>query len=114
MRILVGPDWRARQEHLAPGSAARIERDAGTFFTRDVPALLSWDFGPGHAARIDSPVLYVGGSDSGDWFRQTEAWVRSLFPAARTVTIEGAGHYLALTHPGALADAVTQFLGVNT
>ncbi|MHA6525044.1 alpha/beta fold hydrolase [Tessaracoccus sp. G1721] len=110
MGMLVGPDWRPRQEVLAPGSVARIERDADAFFSRDIPALVSWAYGPEQAARVNVPVLYVGGTESGPWFRQTQAWVSDLFPAAQSVTIEGAGHDLALTHPGELANVVARFL----
>lgn len=110
MSMLVGPDWRARQEALAPGSVARIERDADAFFSRDIPALVSWAYSPDQAAQVTAPVLYVGGTDSGPWFRQTQAWVSALFPAARSITIQGAGHDLALTHPQELATAVAGFL----
>ena len=99
MTMLVGSGWRPRQEALAPGSVARIERDADAFFSRDIPALVSWTYGPDQAARVTVPVLYAGGTESGPWFRQTEAWVSALFPAAQRVTIEGAGHDLAFTHP---------------
>ena len=110
MTMLVGSGWRPRQEALLPGSVARIERDAEAFFSRDIPALVSWAYGPEQAARATVPVLYVGGTDSGPWFRQTQAWVSALFPAAQSVTIEGAGHDVALTHPRALATAVARFL----
>lgn len=110
MTMLVGPGWRPRQEALAPGSVARIERDADAFFSRDIPALVSWAYGPDQAARVTVPVLYVGGSESGPWFRQTQAWMSALFPAARNVTVEGAGHDLGLTHPRDLATAVAGFL----
>ncbi len=110
MTMLVGPDWRPRQEAMASGSVARIERDADAFFSRDIPALVAWEYGPDDADRVAAPVLYVGGTDSGPWFRQTQAWVTGLFPEAHSVTIEGAGHDLALTHPHQLAIAVTQFL----
>lgn len=110
MAMLVGSDWRPRQEALAPGSVARIERDADAFFSRDIPALVSWEYGPDQAARVTVPVLYVGGSESGPWFRQTQAWVSALFPGAQKVTVEGAGHDVALTHPRELATAVSRFL----
>jgi len=93
---------------------ARIERDADAFFSRDIPALVSWTYGPDQAARVTVPVLYVGGTESGPWFRQTQAWMSALFPAARSVTIEGAGHDLALTHPRELATAVARFLDART
>lgn len=114
MTMLVGSDWRPRQEGLLPGSVARIERDADAFFSRDIPALVSWAYGPDQAARVTVPVLYVGGTESGPWFRQTQAWVSTLFPAAQSVTIEGAGHDLALTHPRELATAVARFLDAQT
>ena len=110
MTLLVGPDWRPRHEALQPGSVARIERDADAFFSRDIPDLISWEYNPDQAARVTVPVLYVGGTESGPWFRQTRAWVSALFPAARSVAIEGAGHDVALTHPRALASAVARFL----
>jgi len=62
---------------------------------------------------VSAPVLYVGGTDSGPWFRQTQAWVSALFPAAKSITIEGAGHDLALTHPYELATAVARFLAAQ-
>lgn len=110
MTLLVGAGWRPRQEALAPGSVARMERDADAFFSRDIPALVAWEYGPDQASRVTVPVLYVAGTDSGPWFRQTQAWVSALFPAAESITIEGAGHDLAFTHPRELAAAVAQFL----
>jgi pimeloyl-ACP methyl ester carboxylesterase len=108
--MLSGSDWRSRQQALIPGSVARLERDADTFFLRDIPALLGWQYGADDAARVAAPVLYVGGTDSGSWFRQTRAWVQSLFPEARSVMIDRAGHDLALTHPTELASAITDFI----
>lgn len=105
MTVVIGPDWRARQESLAPGSVARIERDAGAFFAGDIPALVSWEYGPEQAGRAVAPILYVGGSESGSWFRQTREWVAGLFPGAASVTISGAGHDLAMTHPGEARDS---------
>ena len=110
MKVLVGADWRPRQEALVPGSVARIERDAAAFFSRDIPALVSWEYGPDQATRVRVPVLYAGGTDSGPLFLQTKAWVSALFPTAQSVTIEGAGHDLALTHPAELATAIARFL----
>lgn len=114
MSMLGGSGWRPRQEALAPGSVARIERDADAFFSRDIPALVSWEYGPDQAAQVTVPVLYVGGTESGPWFRQTQAWVSTLFPATQSVTIEGAGHDLALTHPRELAIVIARFLDAQS
>ena len=110
MGRLAGPAWRQDQESLAPGSVARIERDAPAFFSGDIPALLSWEYGPDKADQVTAPVLYVGGGDSGPWFQQTAVWASSLFPGLTRVTIPGAGHDLALTHPTELADTIQSFL----
>ncbi|MCB0911542.1 MAG: alpha/beta fold hydrolase [Propionibacteriaceae bacterium] len=110
MAATVGPDWRTRQESLAPGSVARIERDAAAFFAGDIPGLVAWEYGRGKAERVAAPVLYVGGTESGPWFDQTRAWASSLFPGLTSVTIQGAGHDLALTHPAELAGAIARFL----
>ena len=110
MTVVIGPDCRARQELLAPGSEARSERDADAFFTRDIPAPLAWEYGPEQAGQVAAPIMYVGGSESGSWFRQTREWVAGLFPNAASVTIDGAGHDLALTHPEELATAIARFL----
>lgn len=114
MTMLSGSDWRSRQEALMPGSVARIERDADAFFLRDIPALLRWEYGADDAARVSAPVLYVGGIDSGPWFRQTRAWVAALFPGMRCVMVDGAGHDLALTHPTHLATAISDFIATHS
>ena len=113
MTMLSGSDWRSRQEALIPGSVARFERDADAFFLRDIPALLGWQYGADDAARVAAPVLFVGGTDSGSWFRQTRTWVQSLLPQARSVMIDGAGHDLAVTHPTELASAITEFIAAH-
>lgn len=113
MTMLSGRDWRSRREALVPGSVARLERDADAFFLRDIPALLGWQYGADDATRVSAPVLYVGGTDSGSWFQQTRAWVQSLFPKARSVMVDGAGHDVALTHPAELASAITAFIAAH-
>lgn len=43
------------------------EAHAPTCFTRDVPALLSWQLSDADTERIRTPVLYVGGDQSSTW-----------------------------------------------
>lgn len=105
---LVGPDWRRESERDLPGSVEAMERDAVTFFDSDLPALISWEFGPEDAARITCPVLYVG--DSGPWFAEARERMLQLLPHAQDTTVQGAGHLLALTHPDATAELVLNFL----
>ncbi|HET6561320.1 MAG TPA: alpha/beta hydrolase [Marmoricola sp.] len=110
LTMLAGPGWRTASERARPGSVADLERDAVTFFTSDVPALLDWRFGVDDAARIGCPVLHVGGSDSGPWFAEVRAWVLRLLPQAEDATVEGAGHLFASTHPDRTAGLLVDFL----
>ena len=107
---VVGPDWRRELERRLPGAAAQEERDAGTFFATDLPALMGWQFGPEDARRINQPLLYVGGTESGPWFARVHDLVLSWLPQAEDVMLEGADHSLALTHTAPLAEALTSFL----
>jgi pimeloyl-ACP methyl ester carboxylesterase len=61
-------------------------------------------------AHFDGPVLFVSGERS-DYVRP-DAWprMRALFPAAETVEIPGAGHWLHADAPKTFADAVDAFL----
>lgn len=63
--MLSGPRRRQDLERDLPGSLARLDRDAVTFFETDLPALSRWRFDAERARRITSPVLYVGGDASG-------------------------------------------------
>lgn len=107
---LTGPDWRADVERLLPGAVAQMTRDAATFFDSDMPALLSWPFGRGDAARVRCPVLYVGGGASGPWFDEVRDVVVAWFPHAEVDTVADAGHDVALTRPAEVAEALAGFL----
>ncbi len=106
-----GPDWREQLDGAVPGSSARVLRDSPTFFDVDIPALLGWTFDAAIAARIRCPVLHVAGSEHGRLFDGVGDLIRAWLPDATQVTIPDAGHDLALTHPGALGEAVIPFLG---
>ncbi|GAA2144289.1 alpha/beta hydrolase [Nocardioides koreensis] len=106
----IGADWRRVLERRLPGAGARAERDAGTFFATDLPALLSWRFGPDDARRIGQPVLHVGGTESGPWFAEVRELVLAWLPHAEDVVLDGADHSLALTHTSELGEALASFL----
>jgi pimeloyl-ACP methyl ester carboxylesterase len=106
MRIVDGPDWRTNAERDLPGSVADMERDADTFFTSDVPALLGWQHDDIAAATIDCSTLLVGGGDSHPWFGQMLDRLDRVLAQTRRVTIAGAGHSVAVTHPVEVASAV--------
>lgn len=110
LTILEGDDWRRVFEQRLPGSVAQMNQDAGTFFDVDIPALLDWRFSPTEATHVDCPVLYMGGTDSGQWFAEVRELIGSWFPNAEDVVIDGADHSLAATHPAECARAVAAFV----
>ena len=111
LTTVVGPEWRQVMEHHLPGSAAQMERDTVTFFDVDLPALLEWRFQANDARRIRSPVLHIGGSESGPWFAEVRELILSWLPQAEDVVIEGADHSLVITHTSKVAEAIAAFLG---
>lgn len=110
LTLVVGPEWRRDVEDRLAGSAAQMDRDMVTFFDTDLPALMTWRFGPADASRIGCPVLHIGGSESGQWFAEVRELVLSWLPEAEDVVIEGADHSLPLTHTEEVAAAVAGFL----
>ena len=107
---VIGADWQEVAERQLPGSSAQMRRDVGTFLDVDLPALLSWRFGPQDASGITCPILYVGGSDSGPWFAEVRELILGWFPNAEDVVIDGADHSLALTHAAQIARSLAAFL----
>lgn len=110
LAMVIGPHWQQVAEDQLPGSSEQMQRDAQTFLDTDLPALLDWRFGATDVARIDCPVLYVGGTDSGPWFAEVRELMLSWFPDAEDVVIDGADHSLALTHAPQIAHALRALL----
>lgn len=107
---IVGPDWRTAAADVLPDTAEQLHHDMAIFVESDMPALFQWRFGPGDAARINQPVLYVGGADSGPWFSQVRDLMLGWLPQAEDVVLPRAGHSFATTHPRELAVALERFL----
>lgn len=106
---VIGGKWRTHVEARLPGAAAQMERDTTTFFDVDLPALLAWRFARKDAHRISCPVLHIGGSESGPWFAQVRELILEWLPRAHNVMVEGADHFLTLTHSGEVAVALASF-----
>lgn len=113
LTMVIGPDWRHDIEKQLPGSPTQMQADTPTFFDVDLPALLAWQFTAEDAARIDCPVLYVGGTESGPWFDEVRALVRAWVPHADDAAISGADHSLALTHAPQVAEAIASFIAAH-
>lgn len=110
LTMVIGPDWQHVVEDQLPGSSVQMRQDVGTFFDTDLPALLDWTFGPDDVSRVDCPLLYVGGTASGPWFAEVRELVLSWFPDAEDVVVDGADHFLAVTHAPEIARELATFL----
>jgi pimeloyl-ACP methyl ester carboxylesterase len=110
LTVTMGTDWRIRLDDLVPGGSAQVLRDGRSFFDIDMPALLRWSFDATAAARVRVPVLHVAGSEHGALFEGVGDLVRTWLPHAEQVTIAGAGHDVALTHPDEVAASLVPFL----
>jgi pimeloyl-ACP methyl ester carboxylesterase len=86
------PGWRIGLAHIA-AAMADIEGFA-------VPA----------GASYSGPTLFVRGENSDYVLPSHRAAIEALFPAARVVTLEGAGHWLHADQPARFADIAEEFL----
>lgn len=109
MTLLVGPGWREADPAELGATVAEIERDAGTFFGSDLRGLLGWHPSDRWLRAIETPVLWLGGDRSAPWFGEMRARLSGLLPHYSELTVEGAGHLLAVTHPDAVAAALRAF-----
>lgn len=109
--VLGAPSWLAERASAAPELVAAVERDATTFFTADVPALLRWRPDAGRLGEHDVPCLYVGGAETHPWFRDRGDWVAGLLPGCRVEMVDGAGHAVVGTHTATVARLVADLIG---
>ncbi len=64
---------------------------------------------PAVLGAISAPVLVLVGSDTKPFFRASARYVTDHVANARVHEVPGAGHAAPLTHPEALAEALTEF-----
>jgi pimeloyl-ACP methyl ester carboxylesterase len=108
-----GLDWavcRAVLEERIPGVVSQAVKDAHTLFAVELPAMVTWEFGPEQAAMIACPVLSVRGGDTLTMFVEVAAFLRSSLPDVEHCVIDGAGHLLHIQQPEAVARGVGEFL----
>jgi 3-oxoadipate enol-lactonase len=110
MRNVCGPDYRTVVDRVLPGAFEQTVADADGLFHQEIPALLTWRFGPEDARQIVCPVLAVAGGESPPVFAQRQQRLLDWLPSAEAFTLPGAGHLLMLEQPRVLADALAAFL----
>lgn len=107
-----GSGYRARLEAALPGAWLQAVNDAPALFLLDGPALQSWQFGPGDAARLQAPVLVVGHTDA-HWvgFEQAHQALLGWLPAAEQAVLPVDTHLLPIVAAKDVARTLAQFLG---
>lgn len=107
--VQVGTDWRTMLANTVPGGPEQAERDASTFFEVDFPAFREWSL-ERDASRIQQPVLFVGGSQSGPRFEAVKRYFLSLIPHAEEAVVPGVDHAMQMQDPKLVAAPIAEFL----
>ena len=104
--------WPFKDDEIARAEDAGYFEAAGRY----VPSLLNFlrqnpltEGDPAWLGAISAPVLVLLGSNTKPFFITSARHVVDHVPDARVQEIPGAGHAAPLTHPEALAEALTEF-----
>lgn len=109
--VACGPEWRREVGATVPGGPEQAERDCGTFFEVELPALAEgWVFDAERASRISQPLLYLIGGESGPLFESAGKYFQSLVPQTETQVVPGVNHLMQIRDPKAIAAKVADFL----
>ena len=108
MSLVCGPDHQdVLVATIGPNALARAYRDAGYFFTGEIPALAQWQFRPPDAAHIHQPTLLVQGGTSPAPTHHLITRLATTLPHTDIATIDGDNHLLPLRSPHQLALLIT-------
>jgi pimeloyl-ACP methyl ester carboxylesterase len=105
-----GPDWRSEIGHTVPGGVEQAIKDVAMVFESDLPSLSEWRFGADEAARINQPVLYLGGSSSLAFVAEIHELVHAWLPQTEDDVLPGANHSLHMRDPAGAASRLASFL----
>ena len=113
-RAFVG--WLCNDEEIAQADAAGYFEAAGTYVPNLLNLLQQWGQyegptpdDPAVLGAISAPVLVLHGADTKPFLSASARYVADGVPNARVHEMPGAGHAAPLTHPEALAEALTEF-----
>jgi pimeloyl-ACP methyl ester carboxylesterase len=108
--VSVGANWRTDIERSLPGAVKQSENDCAAFFETELPAIPSWAFGAGQAAKISQPVLYAVGSESGPLYEAAAQYFQMLVPQTERVELPGVDHAMLTSAPRLVAETAAKFL----
>ena len=108
-----GLDWetcRTVIDKHVPGGVLQAIKDADTFFGSYLVGLNQWKFGQKEAAIIAQPVLSVVGTETDQWFVESQELLHTWFPRIEDCKIEGVGHLLHMQRPERVVSNVGAWL----
>jgi pimeloyl-ACP methyl ester carboxylesterase len=108
--------WPFNDEEIAMAEDAGYFEAAGRYVPNLLNLLQQWSEyegptpdDPAVLGAISAPVLVLHGAETKPFFVASARHVADRVPNARVHEIPGAGHAAPLTHPEALAEALTEF-----
>ena len=108
--------WPFNDEEIAMAEDAGYFEAAGRYVPNLLNLLQQWGEyegptpdDPAVLGAISAPVLVLHGADTKPFLTTSARYVADHVPNARVHKIPGAGHSAPLTHPEALAEALTKF-----
>ena len=108
--------WPFNDEEIAMAEDAGYFEAAGRYVPNLLDLLQQWSEyegptpdDPAVLGAISAPVLVLHGADTTPFLTASARYVADRVPNARVHEISGAGHAALLTHPEALAEALTEF-----
>lgn len=110
LNLVGGPDWRTEISQTVPGGPEQAEKDAGTYFEVEAPALDEWSFDSAGAGHISQPVLYATGSETLPLVEALKQHFESLVPHTEQVVVPGVNHSMQMQDPKGVAAAIAEFL----
>lgn len=102
-----------RWERLPPSTRAQ-RRAEGPALLAELRSIREADEPPYDPSEVRVPVIAAHGTASADHHRRTAVRLSELVPSGQLVVVDGAGHGVHLTHPGALAGLARRALAVAT
>jgi pimeloyl-ACP methyl ester carboxylesterase len=108
--------WPFNDEEIAMAEDAGYFEAAGRYVPNLLNLLQQWEEyqgstpdDPAVLGATSTPVLVLHGADTKPFLTASARYVAEHVPNARIQEIPGAGHAAPLTHPEALAEALTEF-----
>jgi pimeloyl-ACP methyl ester carboxylesterase len=114
VRAIGGAEYRPLIEQtLGVRAFEQLQANADTFFQIEGPSVNAWQFGAAEAARLQQPVLLLGGVESRPVYHEGRAWLLERLPRAEGQVVHGANHLLPLQQPRRLAQTLANFFAMH-